>query len=381
MIDSAYTASDRRRLVESLAGHGGDIHAVARQFRRDTSDFIDFSSNTHVFAQHVTAKLVRETPYPFEHYPDSDASLLRECLAAHENCDPDCVLIGNGSSELIWLVLAALSPRRVLFVGPMFSEYVRAAMLLGIEYELVTPPDGQDFLLGPKELKAIWESSADLAVLCTPNNPAAATYPNIQKIFEVLRIPRVLMDNTYREFLYGWPEYEANRRFAYLSYVRPGVTVYSMNSFTKFFACPGVRLGYLVGDAGQIRRMAGMRPPWMVSPFAERLGVALLESIGAFRDALLPMRRQGEEIAMRLRLSGCFEPDRTFLGVSFITAALAGNVSAAHAREKLLRQGFIVRNCDSIPGMPPGYLRMQVRPAADAEKLLNALNWHGERGW
>lgn len=381
MIDKTHTASARRRAEESLAKHGGDIQAVARQFRRDISDFIDFSSNTHIFAQHLTERLARAIPYPFEHYPDSDTPLLREAVAAHEECDPGSVLVGNGSSELIWLALTALSPRKILFIGPMFSEYVRAAMLLGIEYDLVTPPEGQDFLLGPKELRTIWDSNADLAVLCTPNNPAAVTYPNIQEIFEVLRIPRVLVDNTYREFLHGWPEYEANCRRAYLSFVRPGVAVFSMNSFTKFFACPGVRLGYLVGDAVPLKRMAGMRPPWMVSPYAEQMGVAFLESIDAFRDALLPMRRQGEETAMRLRLCGCFDPDRVFLGASFITAALAGNASAAQAREKLLRQGLIVRDCDSIPGMPAGYLRMQIRPAADSEKLVNALAWHGERGW
>lgn len=381
MMDKTCTASARRQAEEALARHGGDIHAVARQFHRDVDDFIDFSSNTHVFAHPITERLMRSMPYPFEHYPDSDTPLLREAVAAHEECDAACILAGNGSSELIWLIMAALSPRKILFIGPMFSEYVRAAVLLHIEYDLVTPPDEQDFLLGPKELRTIWDSNADLAVLCTPNNPAAATYPNIQELFEILRIPRVLVDNTYREFLHGWPEYEANCRRAYLSFARPGVAVYSMNSFTKFFACPGLRLGYLAGDAGQLRRMAGMRPPWMVSPFAERVGVAFLESIDAFRELLAPMRRQGQEMAMRLRLCGCFDPDRVFLGPSFITAALAGNVPAAHAREKLLRQGLIVRDCDSIPGMPPGYLRMQIRPAADSEKLLSALTWHGERGW
>lgn len=378
---SMHSASGRRMAEESLSRHGGDIYAIARRLRKDVADFIDFSSNTHVFAMPVTDRLVRETPYPYEHYPDSNSEALCEAVAAHEGCDAASILAGNGSSELIWLALRAFEPKRILFIGPMFSEYVRAAMLLGIEHEVVTPPDSDEFALGQKELRVIWDSTADLAVLCTPNNPGAVTYQNIQEILSVMRIPRVLVDNTYREFLYGWPEYAQNGYEVYRRCAGQGVSVFSMGSFTKFFACTGIRLGYLAGDPGELRHMAKFRPPWMVSSFAETMGLKFLENIDAYRAALLPMQRQGQEMAMHFRHGGAFDPDRVFVGPSFITAALAGNVPAAHAREKLLRHGLIVRNCDSIPGMPQGYLRMQIRPAADSEKLIEALAWYGERGW
>lgn len=375
-------ASERRDAEKNLAQHGGNIYALARRLRKDVGDFIDFSSNTHVFAAHLTGRIIRDAPYPYEHYPDSDCALLREALAAHEGCGAENILPGNGSSELIWLALASLAPRKILFIGPMFSEYVRAAVVLGIEHEVVTPPDTQEFVPGPREMRAIWDSNADLAVLCTPNNPGATTYPNIRELCELIRIPRVLVDNTYREFLYGGPDYEGNCHAAYAgTFARSGVAVFSMNSFTKFFACPGLRLGYLVGDATTLARMARARPPWMVSPYAETVGVSFLENIGAYRDALTPMRRQAREMAIHLRRNGCFDPDRVFVGASFITAALAGATPASLAREKLLRRGFIVRDCDSIPGMPKGYLRVQVRPREDADRLLAALDWHGERGW
>lgn len=374
-------AATRRNAEDTLAKHGGDIYALARKYRRNVEDFIDFSSNTHIFAVHVTNRLMRETPYPYEHYPDSGCALLREAIAAHEGCAAENVLVGNGSSELIWLAFSALAPRKILFIGPMFSEYVRAAMLLGIEYEIITPSDSQDFTPGSKEMRAIWDSNADLAVLCTPNNPGAVTYPNIHELFELLRIPRVLVDNTYREFLYGEAEYAANTHKAYLGCVRTGVAVFSMNSFTKFFICPGLRVGYLVGDPATLTRMGKKRPPWMVSPYAEIMGAKFLEHIGDYREALTPMRRALREMGMHFRRNGCFDPDRVFEGASFLTAALAHGVPAAHAREKLLRQGLVVRDCDSIPGMPQGYIRVQARPEADAAKLLDALAWHGERGW
>jgi threonine-phosphate decarboxylase len=378
---SIYTTSELRNAEETLGKHGGDVYAIARRLRKDVADFIDFSSNTHAFAMPVTDRLVRETPYPHTHYPDSNTEALREAIAAHEGCDASSILTGNGSSELIWLAFRAFEPKRILFIGPMFSEYVRCAMLLGIEYDVVTPPESEDFALGPKELRTVWDSSADLAVLCTPNNPGAITYQNIQEILSVMRIPRVLIDNTYRELLHGWPEYAQNGYEVYRRSAGQGVTVFSMGSFTKFFACPGIRLGYLAGDPGELRHMAKFRPPWMVSPFAETMGIKFLKNIALFREALLPMQRQGQEMAMHFRHGGAFDPDRVFVGASFITAALAGNAPAAHAREKLLRDGLIVRDCDSIPGMPQGYLRMQIRPAGDSGKLIEALAWYGERGW
>lgn len=378
---SIYTTSGRRNAEESLARHGGDVYAIARRLRKDVADFIDFSSNAHAFAMPVTDSLVRQTPYPYEHYPDSHTEALREAIAAHEGCGAASILAGNGSSELIWLAFRSFEPKRILFIGPMFSEYVRTAMLLGIEYDVVAPPDSDEFALGQKELRAIWESTADLAVLCTPNNPGAVTYRNIREILSVTRIPRVLVDNTYREFLYGWPEYTQNGYEAYRRSAGQGVSVFSMGSFTKFFACPGIRLGYIAGDAGELSHMAKFRPPWMVSPFAETMGITFLENIHAYREALMPMQCQGREMAMHFRRGGAFDPDRVFVGASFITAALAGNVRAAHAREKLLRDGLVVRDCDSIPGMPQGYLRMQIRPAADSGKLVQALAWYGERGW
>ena len=367
--------------LDSLAEHGGDVSALARRFKRNAGDFIDYSSNTHIFAEDITERLVRETPVPFATYPDTACAELCAALAAHEGIDPERILPGNGSADLIWLFMTAMAPRKVLLLGPMFSEYARVCMAFGIPCEIITPPPEQEFICGPAELRRIYDSGADLAVLCTPNNPGAVTYPNIQEIFGVLRVPRVLVDGTYREFLWGDPEYEANRHAAYQSWVRAGVTLFTMNSFTKFFACPGIRLGYLAGGESQIRRLTRIRPPWSVSGFAQDLGLAFLAHIGAYRERLLPLRMERAAQARELRRMECFNPDFVFEGPSFITAGLVPGLSSAKLREKLLEQGLVIRGCDTIPGMPPGFIRFQVRPEPDGEKLLRALGWYAERGW
>ncbi len=366
---------------DSLSIHGGDLYARALRERRSPEDYIDFSSNTHVFAADITEKLVRDTAYPVAHYPDTDCRELREAIAAHEGIPADCILAGNGSVDLIWLAMHALAPRRVLLVGPMFSEYARACAALNIPYEIVTPPQEEEFVCGPAELRRIWDSSADLAVFCTPNNPGAVTYPNVQALLDVLRVPRVLADNTYREFLWGEPEYADNNLIRYSGWLRPGVALFSICSFTKFFACPGLRLGYLAGDPKQLRHMARIQPPWSVNPYAQIMGRAFLEHIDAFRERLAPMRAERTELARNIRRLSSFNPSLVFEGASFITAGLAPGRSAATVRAVLAKRRLLVRDCDSIPGMPPGYIRLQVRSRHDNEELLKALDWHSDHGW
>jgi len=366
---------------DARPGDGGDIHSLARRMKRSPDDFIDFSGNAHCFAQDITRSLVAATPYPFARYPDTQCRELRETLAGHEGVSEDRILAGNGSAELIWLSMLGLCPRRVLLVGPLFSGYARACEAFGVPCDIIAPPPERDFICGAGELRAMWDSPADLAVVCTPNNPAAATYPNIRDMLGVLRVPRVLIDNTYREFLWGEPEYAQNCWTQYQQWIRPGVTVFSLNSATQFFACPGVRLGYLVGDAAQLRRLTRIQPPWSVSPFAQALGVRLFENIQAYRDRLAPLRQARAELAMLLRRMDDFTPDMVFEGPSFITARLRPGLEAHTVRQALVKQGIIVRDCDAITGMPKGFIRMQARSAHDTEALAKNLEWHSDRGW
>ena len=64
-------------------------------------------------------------------YPDPYGDKLKEALAARHGMSPTEVLLGNGSTQLIYLLCAALRPRNALIVGPAFSEYANALTLIG----------------------------------------------------------------------------------------------------------------------------------------------------------------------------------------------------------------------------------------------------------
>lgn len=354
-------------------GHGGEVYAVARRLRTTPDKLLDFSSNANIFAYALTEELARTTPYPFLHYPDSQAEELAEAVAAHEGVSPDRVLPGNGGAELIWLALRALDPRKILFIGPVFSEYVNACLAYDIPFDILAPSPDNDFHCSTDDLSALWESDADLVVLCTPNNPAGAFY-DMARLLHMLRAPRVLIDSSYREFLHGTDDYESSSLHAYCAAARPGVSVLSLHSFTKFFCCPGIRLGYLLGERTQIARIAALRPSWTVSPFAQVMGRLFLDNLDVYRETLAPLRLAVAYMGRELRRLACVNPDRVFEGPGFLCCGLKPRFNAAAVCKTLLNQRMLARDCDTIPGMPAGFIRVQARPEPDADRLLAALD-------
>ncbi len=353
------------------AAHGGNVIELAAALGLEALDFLDFSSNANSLVDDLTEAVVRETPHFHSVYPDTHSAALRERLAQHEGVAADHIMVGNGSSELIFLAFMALKPRSVLLVAPIFSEYVLACANMNIYYELLTLSEENGFRITESDMERLSSTSYDCVVLCTPNNPTGAVY-DMETVLPRLSCSTVLVDNTYKEFLYGDPAYQGHSQPAYARMLRPGVRCIALNSFTKFFHCTGIRLGYCLADPGTIGGLQRFRAPWMVSRFNELTGIKLLEHLEDYR------RRQGDislyRDAMRQELMDtnafqriCDSP------VNFLTAKLRPEFSATALYDFLLQRKILIRVCDNIPGMPEGHIRIQVRSPQDNNRLLTAI--------
>ena len=363
----------KNQLALHLPLHGGDVHAAARSMGLKPQDIHDFSTNANEFAHSLTQALVNDTSYPFDHYPDPNSVALTEAIARHENVGQEKILVGNGSSELIFQTLQALRPSSVLLIGPIFVEYARACEALNIPYQIFNLPASTGFTFARNEVHALWNTKADLAILCTPNNPTGVVYENLNTILEIIPCPRIFIDNTYREFIWDDGPYDENHWQAYQQLLRPGAALISLNSFTKFFNCAGVRLGYLVADRTLINAINSLRAPWTISGFAQELGCKFLNNLDAYRETLPNLRWSRSTMIDELGASGLFYQDHIFPGPSFITLALRDELSARDLQKHLLKQQVLIRVCDNITGMPPNYIRIQVRPEEDCHALYQGL--------
>ncbi|TVM17118.1 hypothetical protein DPQ33_09990 [Oceanidesulfovibrio indonesiensis] len=362
----------------AAAPHGGRLLAVARERGVRPQDVLDFSNNTDVLAEPVSERLLAGADTDYRHYPEAEAPLLTAALARHEGVESSHILPTHGAAEAILVTLAGLRPRRVLLVGPIFSEYERTARALSIPVEIHPLDPDEDFALSKTALEAIRnrmaETGADAVVLCSPNNPTGQVYERLPELAASLRHAILLVDQAYRDLAQD----EEDRPAPVASYTElaaaagEGVAVCCIGSLTKTCACPGLRLGYVVGDEDLVRTIAALKPPWSVTALAQHAGALFLEHAAEYADSRRRMPAlRGELAAALAALPGVARvlPSKTnFLCVRLADGLRAGDVARA-LEEKLI----LVRDCDDITGMAPGFLRIQVRTERDNERLVDAL--------
>ena len=141
------------------AEHGGQLQRIARQLLLQPEDLIDFSSSLNplgppaVVGEMLAGALGRVVPYP-----DTESEELKNAIARQEGVDSASLLVGNGSTELIFLIARAVRPRGTAIVGPTFSEYERAARLAGSFVTQLRMDTAHDFRWDPSP--SDWEAIA-----------------------------------------------------------------------------------------------------------------------------------------------------------------------------------------------------------------------------
>jgi histidinol-phosphate/aromatic aminotransferase/cobyric acid decarboxylase-like protein len=270
-------------------------------------------------------------------YPHPTALPLRRAIAAAHDLDPDCVVAGAGSVELIWALARAFGGpgRRVGWVAPAFAEYAQAARASGAEVLAVS--DVADPRLG----------AVDLAFVARPGNPTLAV-PSLADVVA----PLLVVDEAYQ------PLCDA------IAPTSPSPHVAVLRSLTKLFALPGLRLGYLLAPRDVAAAVRAALPPWNVSQPAIVAGLAALkEPTAPVRAAIATLRRR---LVARLSALGAriVAADGTFVVVD------VGDATTFSAT--LLRHGARVRDCSSF-GLP-ALVRVGVRGEDDQARLERA--WH-----
>jgi histidinol-phosphate aminotransferase len=310
-------------------------------------DVLDFSVNTNPLGPAASVlQAVRETDW--SRYPGDDEEPLRRCLAELANVEPEQVVLGNGSAELMWLVaLAALrTGDRVGIFGPTFGEYARAVRVVG-----ATPID-----VGEPGQAA----SMRALFVCNPNNPTGQ-YRGPEEIDHLLeeQPDRLLvLDEAYAPFV--------DSRWRSEALLGRGNLVI-LRSMTKDQALPGLRLGYLLAEREVATAVERVRPPWSVNAGALRAGLAALEPAAEahVQQARALVARSRRLLTEGLRRLGFeVEPSQA----NFVLVHVG---DGAHFRAALLPHGFVVRDCASF-GLPD-CVRIACRLPEECERLIETV--------
>ena len=204
----------------------------------------------------------------------------------------------------------------------------------------------------------------DLLFLANPNNPTGSRVKPelLEKIIAFCRDNgiTVVLDECFIEFTDGW---EARTFFKRTGEFKNLIVV---RAFTKIFAIPGVRLGYLVCENKAVKeRIKDQLPEWNLSVFAQRAGAAAAGEEDYRRKTVTFLKEERSYLVTQLEKLGI----RVFPGeANFLLL-----YSELPLYEELLKQGILIRDCSNFRGLKTGYYRIAVKTRGENDRLLRAL--------
>lgn len=338
-------APDEAQVGDPLRHHGD----------RDAGEgYLDFAVN--VFAGERPAWLDRalhaavgaSAAYP-------DPAPAHAAIARYHGRSRGEVLATAGAAEAFTLI-ARLRPWRIpVVVHPQFTEPHAALEQAGRTVVTVTCRAGDSFALDPAAVPC----DADLVVIGNPVNPTGVLHP--AAVVRRLRRPGrlVVVDEAFMDAVPGQAESLARD-------ARDGLLV--IRSLTKHWSIPGIRAGYVLGDAPVIAELAAVQTPWSVSTAAIAAAVACTagEAAAEARRRALMLGRWRDHLQSGL---GCRSVEYVPSSAPYVLARLGEGTRGA-----LRARGVAVRRCDTFPGLDASWARIAVRPPAMTDRLLLALD-------
>ncbi len=349
--------------------HGGDLLTYKDKYR---GKLIDFSSNINPLGRPKGLdKAIIEDFKDLEAYPDIHYRQLKESVAGYLKCKTTNVILGNGAVEIInnFIILAD----RVVLFKPSFSEYelrarVHKKELLSINYL-------DDFSLNLDKLKKELKRG-DLLILGNPNNPSGLRIP-LEELIKVYKLlievgGFLLLDEAFYEFC-PW-DYDSILLFKEYDYENVSI----IRAATKFFALPGLRLGYACGSDYTVEKLKGLEMPWSINSVANTAGQNIFSDKAYIEESKDYIKKEREFLLDELSKIRGINPYPSH--TNFILIKLL-NVDEERLFKYLLKEGILVRKCSSFKELGNNHIRIAVKDRQKNEILLEALKKLSRRGY
>jgi threonine-phosphate decarboxylase len=357
---------------------GGNIYEIAQRLSLDPDEIIDFSSSVNPLGVSKKAeKKLRESFSAIRRYPDTDCSELTRALAQYHGLAEDQILAGAGSKEFIHAIARVLKMQRALVITPAFSEYENALESCPatadckVDYFETREEDGFELNVGG--LLFALTRGYDALYLCNPNNPTGilTEREELKKILAQAEREKVsfILDESFIDF----EEEESLKRAAATS-----SRLILLRSMTRFFALPGLRVGYMISNPEVIEKFRQKKEPGSVNALAQIAAVESLRDTGYQSRTNRFIQQEREHLIQGLRSIPGFIPYPSAANYLLVQLHPSLNLTAAELREKLIRQGILIRDCNSFHHIGPYFFRIAVRSRKENSLLLKTLRQAGK---
>lgn len=331
-------------------GHGNNRYRLANNIKADFSSNVWFKTLPGFFYQQLSDVLKTTVDYP-----EPKAAGLTKELASFHGMSEKNIWVTNGSIEGIYLIAQVFAREKSAIIYPSFSEYEDACKRYNHSinfYSNTSKWQCQKF-----REKLIWFGN--------PNNPDG-------KKKSVNEVEYLLSSNPSSIFIIdeAFSGLCANFESA-LSLTQKYENLVVLRSFTKSFAIPGIRLGYVLAPEWIVDKLSDFSIPWSVNTLAIEAGKIILQNYSEF----LPDKKEVQKLNVCFRKKLNELPDLEVIPSDcnyFLIRLKKGN--AGELKKYLVhKSGILVRDASNFRGLDNGYIRLSVQTEEDINLLVLAL--------
>lgn len=332
-------------ITEISLEHGGNFVALCDYFQVSPDQAVDFSASINPlgFPKGLDTFLASRL-FTIKYYPDPENQNVLAHLSEYLGIPTEFLVAGNGSMELIDLILRVLKPESVGIVEPAFSEYRRLSEINGAKIS--------DQLEGN-----------DCVFAGNPGNPKGDLL--LGKDFERLASGNkwLIVDEVFVEF--------AGEEYSYSRDVIHSENLIVIRSATKFFGLPGLRLGYLIAPAELVSKLKKIQISWSVNSLAQAAAEFIFQDREFQNISREFVAKERSWLSGELSKTGWIKPFPS--SANFILCEIA-RMDAAKLFHWLGMKGIFIRACDNFQGLGSEFIRVAVRSRKENQRLIKTLS-------
>ncbi|SHL13510.1 L-threonine O-3-phosphate decarboxylase [Anaerocolumna jejuensis DSM 15929] len=361
--------------------HGSDLEKIEKYYGIKKDEIINFAGNVNplgispVLRADLSGHIDAITDYPDREYTSlrrSIAAYVNKDLPTEKQCQTEHILVGNGSTELISLFIQFIKPKKALIISPTYSEYERELTLEGSRIDYFLLKEEAEFNVNLSALKETLKASYDLLVICNPNNPTSSVIKT-EVMAEILAFCKnrniyCMVDETYVEFA---PDIASVTSVSLLSAYKNLIVI---RGISKFFAAPGLRLGYAMTSDEELLHLVNERKnPWTINILASLAGEIMFsdeEYIKRTRNLISSERERIKAVLKNVSGLKYYEPSANFI----LLQIQKDNLTSHDLFEGAIRQSLMIRDCSTFQGLSNRFIRFCFLTGENNDKLLEYLS-------
>lgn len=359
-------------MSKKIEFHGSDLEKIAEYYQISKEEIIQFGANVNPLglSEYIKQELSAHLDI-ISRYPDRNYTSLKEAISQYSGCNPKNVVVGNGSTELISLLISQRSAKKALVLGPTYSEYERELSLTGGQLSYYNLKESDNFILDIKDFINSITDGTDLIIICNPNNPtsSAVSQINIEKIVNYCHKKNIfiMIDETYVEFA---PDMAAITAIPLTAHYDNLMVI---RGVSKFFAAPGLRFGYAVTSNRKFLSMLlTHQNPWSLNSIGAFLGELMLRDTKYIEQTRKLIDSERSRLYQELEKLDTFKIYPAYANFILLRILKEG-VTSFQVFEAAIKEKMMIRDCSSFQSLNGEFVRFCVMMPEDNQKLLSVL--------